>query len=104
VRLPHTVELLHEPDTAPRTQYKATDIVVKEAGKLELVFTPDNKSNGPTNLEVFQFKGPGVGLAMYNTVQSIRDFAQSSFKMAIEKKMPLVRQPVLLVRGLGRLT
>lgn len=36
-------------------------------------------------------QGPGVGLAMYNTKQSITDFAQSSFKMAIEKKLPLVR-------------
>lgn len=28
---------------------------------------------------------------MYNTVQSVRDFAHSSFKMALEKNMPLVR-------------
>lgn len=27
---------------------------------------------------------------MYNTVQSVRDFAHSSFKMALEKNMPLV--------------
>lgn len=40
---------------------------------------------------MFHFKGPGVGLAMYNTKQSITDFAQSSFKLAIEKKLPLVR-------------
>ena len=30
-----------------------------------------------------------MALAMYNTRQSVRDFAHSSFKMAIEKKMPL---------------
>ncbi|GAA5982843.1 hypothetical protein JCM10908_006807 [Rhodotorula pacifica] len=70
-------------------QYRSTDIVVPEAGKLELVYTPDDKSKQPTNLEVFHFKGPGVGLAMYNTKQSITDFAQSSFKLAIEKKLPL---------------
>ncbi|GJN94168.1 hypothetical protein Rhopal_007242-T1 [Rhodotorula paludigena] len=69
-------------------QYRATDIVVPEAGKLELVYTPDSGKQ-PTNLEVFHFKGPGVGLAMYNTKQSIVDFAQSSFKLAIEKKLPL---------------
>jgi hypothetical protein len=28
---------------------------------------------------------------MYNTKQSITDFAQSSFKLAVEKKLPLVR-------------
>ncbi|BGP20616.1 hypothetical protein JCM10213_007152 [Rhodosporidiobolus nylandii] len=70
-------------------QYRATDIVVPEAGKLELIYTPDDKAKQPTNLEVFHFKGPGVGLAMYNTKQSIVDFAQSSFKLAIEKKLPL---------------
>ncbi|KPV73084.1 uncharacterized protein RHOBADRAFT_65471 [Rhodotorula graminis WP1] len=70
-------------------QYRSTDIVVPEAGKLELVYTPDDKAKQATNLEVFHFKGPGVGLAMYNTKQSITDFAQSSFKLAIEKKLPL---------------
>ncbi|GAA5977170.1 hypothetical protein JCM11641_003865 [Rhodosporidiobolus odoratus] len=70
-------------------QYRSTDIVVPAAGKLELVYTPDDKATKPTNLEVFHFKGPGVGLAMYNTKQSITDFAQSSFKLAIEKKLPL---------------
>ncbi|GAA5910505.1 hypothetical protein JCM8208_007626 [Rhodotorula glutinis] len=70
-------------------QYRSTDIVVPEAGKLELVYTPDDKAKKATNLEVFHFKGPGVGLAMYNTKQSITDFAQSSFKLAIEKKLPL---------------
>ncbi|GAA5869344.1 hypothetical protein JCM8547_008649 [Rhodosporidiobolus lusitaniae] len=70
-------------------QYRSTDIVVPAAGKLELVYTPDDKATQPTNLEVFHFKGPGVGLAMYNTKQSITDFAQSSFKLAIEKKLPL---------------
>lgn len=70
-------------------QYRATDIVVPGAGKLELVYTPDDKATKPTNLEVFHFDGPGMGLAMYNTQQSVRDFAHASFKMAIEKKLPL---------------
>ncbi|KAM0789884.1 hypothetical protein ACM66B_006728 [Microbotryomycetes sp. NB124-2] len=69
-------------------QYRATDIVVPGAGKLELVYTPDDGSK-PTALEIFHFKGKGVGLAMYNTEQSIKDFAHSSFKMALEKKYPL---------------
>jgi isocitrate dehydrogenase len=40
-------------------------------------------------LEVFDFKSAGTGLAMYNTVQSIRDFAHASFKMALQKKVPM---------------
>merc|ERR1712093_966801 len=42
-----------------------------------------------TKLEVFDFKTPGMGLAMYNTVQSVRDFAHASFKMALTKKIPM---------------
>jgi isocitrate dehydrogenase len=40
-------------------------------------------------MNVYDFKGPGVALAMYNTDESIIGFAHSSFKMAIAKKMPL---------------
>lgn len=69
-------------------QYRATDIVTKEPGKLELVFTPDSGAE-PTKLEVYHFKAPGQGLAMYNTKQSVEDFAHSSFKIAIEKKVPM---------------
>ncbi|ORY82996.1 isocitrate dehydrogenase [Leucosporidium creatinivorum] len=70
-------------------QYRATDIIIPEAGKLELVYTPDDKAKAAKALEVFHFTSPGMGLAMYNTQQSVRDFAHSSFKMAIEKKLPL---------------
>lgn len=46
-------------------QYKATDIVVNEPGRLELVFTPADGSE-KKNLVVYDFKGPGVALGMYN--------------------------------------
>jgi len=69
-------------------QYRATDIVTGGPGKLELVFTPKDGGE-PKRLEVFDFPSAGVGLAMYNTIESIRDFAHSSFKMAIAKKIPM---------------
>ncbi len=69
-------------------QYRATDIVVKGKGKLTLTFTPDDGS-APQVHEVYQFKGPGVGLAMYNTDESIRGFAKSCFNVALAKKWPL---------------
>jgi isocitrate dehydrogenase len=69
-------------------QYKATDIVIPSAGKLELVYTPTDGSEAKT-LEVYDYKGPGVGLAMYNTDESIEGFAHSSFKLAITKKLNL---------------
>lgn len=68
-------------------QYKATDIVIPGAGKVELVYThPDGKKEVH---EVFDFKGPGVTMGMYNTDQSISDFAHSCMQYAIQKKEPL---------------
>lgn len=69
-------------------QYKATDLVVEGPGKLDLTFTPANGSPAQ-KFEVFDFKGPGVGLAMYNTEESIKGFASSCFSYAIAKKWPL---------------
>jgi Isocitrate/isopropylmalate dehydrogenase len=39
--------------------------------------------------QVFQFKGPGVGLAMYNTDESIKGFAHSCMQYALQKGWPL---------------
>ncbi|KAK0223650.1 hypothetical protein IW262DRAFT_1447503 [Armillaria fumosa] len=69
-------------------QYRATDFVAPGPGKLQLVYTPTDGSQ-PTTLNVYDFKGPGVAMSMYNTDESIAGFAQSSFKMALAKKMPL---------------
>lgn len=68
-------------------QYKATDVVIPEAGTVELVYK--SKSGEETRYNVYDFKGPGVTMAMYNTDESIRGFAHSSFRMAINKKLPL---------------
>jgi hypothetical protein len=47
-------------------QYRATDYVVPGPGKLQLVYTPaDGKP--ATTLDVYDFTGRGVALAMYNT-------------------------------------
>ncbi|OBA22897.1 isocitrate dehydrogenase mitochondrial precursor [Metschnikowia bicuspidata var. bicuspidata NRRL YB-4993] len=69
-------------------QYKATDLVIEEPGKLEMVFTPSQGGNKITKT-IYDYKGPGVGLAMYNTDESIIGFAHSSFKMALSKNLPL---------------
>ncbi|EFC40589.1 isocitrate dehydrogenase NADP-dependent [Naegleria gruberi] len=69
-------------------QYKATDLVIGEPGKMELVFTP--KNGGETQrYTVFNFEGSGVAMGMYNTDESIRDFAYSCFQLAVDKKWPL---------------
>ena len=38
---------------------------------------------------MFDFKGPGVTLGMYNTDDSIRNFAKACFEYAINKQWPL---------------
>jgi len=69
-------------------QYKATDFVVKGPGKLTLSFAPSDGS-APQTFEVYNFKGPGVALGMYNTEESIRGFARSCFNVALNKGWPL---------------
>ncbi|KAL1741543.1 hypothetical protein HDZ31DRAFT_84754 [Schizophyllum fasciatum] len=69
-------------------QYRSTDYIVPGAGRLELVFSPQDGS-APTKLNVFDFKKPGVAMAMYNTDESITGFAHASFKMALAKGAPL---------------
>ncbi|KAF9788116.1 isocitrate dehydrogenase [Thelephora terrestris] len=69
-------------------QYRSTDFIAPGPGKLQLVFTPEDGS-APTTLNVYDFKGKGVAMSMYNTDESITGFAHSSFKIALSKKMPL---------------
>ena len=68
-------------------QYKATDTVIKGKGTLKMSFTSeDGKSQ---EWEVYNFKGDGVAMCMYNTDESIRGFAESCFNMALVKSWPL---------------
>lgn len=68
-------------------QYKATDTVIKGKGKLTMTFVPEE---GETQTwEVYDYKGDGVAMAMYNTDESIIGFAHSSFQMGLTKKWPL---------------
>lgn len=69
-------------------QYKATDVLIKGAGKLTMTFAPANGGDAQT-WEVYDYEGDGVAMAMYNNDESIYGFAHSSFQMALTKKMPL---------------
>jgi len=69
-------------------QYRATDILIPGPGKLELKFI--GADGAEKTYTVFDFKGSGVALGMYNTDESIRDFAHSCFEYALHiKKWPL---------------
>ena len=68
-------------------QYKATDVVTKGKGKLTMTFTGEDGT--VQSWDVYDFKGDGVALCMYNTDASIRGFAHACFNMAIQKRWPL---------------
>lgn len=52
---------------------------------MELVFT-DHKGQ-VEKLKVFDFKSPGIALAMYNLDDSIASFAHSNFQVCIQNKL-----------------
>ncbi|CAD6185290.1 unnamed protein product [Caenorhabditis auriculariae] len=69
-------------------QYRATDLVIPKGSKLQLIVR-DGSGNEQVH-DVYDFsKTGGVGLAMYNTDESIRGFAHSCFQYSLMKKWPL---------------
>jgi len=68
-------------------QYKAQNVKIPGDGTLKLVFTP--KEGSPQEWVVHEFKGPGVGLGMFNTDESIVEFARSCFRYALDRGLPL---------------
>jgi isocitrate dehydrogenase len=69
-------------------QYRATDLVVPGEGKLTLTYTPTDGSE-PIELDVYDFPGPGIAMAMYNLDASIRDFARASLRYGLDHKLPV---------------
>ena len=68
-------------------QYRATDFTVPGKGKLTIKF--EGEDGQIIEHEVYQFKGAGVAMSMYNTDESIKGFARSCFNMALQKGWPL---------------
>jgi isocitrate dehydrogenase len=73
-------------------QYRASDFVVPGPGTVRISYTPDKEDSGaePFELEVARFTGGGVALGMYNFDDSIRDFARSTMRYALDRGFPLV--------------
>jgi isocitrate dehydrogenase len=69
-------------------QYRATDMVVPGEGSLTLTFTPKDGSE-PIELDVYDFPGGGIALAMYNLDDSIRDFARASMRYGLNRGYPV---------------
>ena len=69
-------------------QYRATDMVVPGEGKLTLTYTPADEGE-PIELDVYDFPGGGIALAMYNLDDSIRDFARASLRYGLDRGYPV---------------
>jgi isocitrate dehydrogenase len=69
-------------------QYRATDTVIPGPGTLTLTFTPRD-DGAPIELNVFDFPGGGVALAMYNLDDSIRDFARAAMRYGLARGYPV---------------
>jgi isocitrate dehydrogenase len=69
-------------------QYRATDTLIPGEGKLTLTFTPADGSE-PIELNVFDFPGSGIAMAMYNLDESIRDFARASMRYGLSRRYPV---------------
>ncbi len=68
-------------------QYKATDVIIPEAGTLEMVYT--SKSGEVKKWNVFEFKEPGVAMGMYNLDSSIIEFARACFNYGLQRNFPV---------------
>jgi isocitrate dehydrogenase len=69
-------------------QYRASDLVVPEEGTLTLTYTPKNGSQ-PVELDVYDFPGGGIAMAMYNLDESIREFARASMRYGLDRGFPV---------------
>jgi isocitrate dehydrogenase len=69
-------------------QYRATDLVIPGEGTLTLTYTPSN-GDEPIELDVYDFPGGGVAMAMYNLDESIRDFARASMRYGLDRGFPV---------------
>ena len=67
--------------------YKSVELRADEPGTARLVF--DGKSGKHQEIEIHNFEGPGVIQGMHNTDKSIRSFAHSCFKFAVDTKQDL---------------
>ena len=67
--------------------YKGTEMKIPGAGKVELVYTADDGTE--TRELVHEFDGPGIVQGVHNVEKSIRSFAHSCFKYALDTKQDL---------------
>src|SRR6056297_2162922 len=68
--------------------YASVSLEVPKDTKAEIVLT--DKNSNEIKKTIYDFKEPGVVMGEYNLDSSIRNFAQSCFKFALEQKTDLI--------------
>jgi len=68
--------------------YRATEAKIPAAGRVTLNYVPADGSP-MVEMEVFDFKGPGVVMGMHNTNASIEGFARASFNYGLARNFPV---------------
>jgi len=68
--------------------YRAAETKIPGAGRVTLTYQPADGA-APLELEVHDFKGPGVALGMHNTRASIEGFARASFNYGLARDLPV---------------
>ena len=70
--------------------YKDVEMNIPCAGTLKMSFEPSDGDAAKRQEEVvFEYKGPGVAMAMHNLEKSISSFARACFKYALDTKQDL---------------
>jgi isocitrate dehydrogenase len=68
--------------------YRATETKIPGPGMVTMTYTPADGSPAQV-MDVHDFKGPGVAMAMHNTTASITGFAYASFNYGLARKYPV---------------
>ncbi|MDR2101337.1 MAG: NADP-dependent isocitrate dehydrogenase [Treponema sp.] len=67
--------------------YKSAEMIIPGPGKVELVYTP--AEGGEKRITLADMPGSGIALGMFNLDGSIRSFARSCFRYALDEKLPI---------------
>ena len=69
-------------------QYRATDVRIPGKGKLTMTFVPEG-GGASQSWDINDFEGSGIAMGMYNTDDSIRDFARSCLGYGLQLGYPV---------------
>ena len=67
--------------------YRSKEVFTRTGGKLKMLY--EHKNGDKEEIDIYDFKSDGVGLAYFNTFDSIKDFAYSCFNFSVKRNFPL---------------